>query len=267
MDKEFQSSVGDALAAGSAIGDAKINGRAVVVPAGYKLESTETFQDLPMRARGTAVMLDAKSFAQYVKDLANASTRIYYRVDPPGFTAVFNDDIRNTGNWRDHQAVYSCPMSAEWKAWKEKSGTWMNQEDFAMFIHRNNLDCMLPEPAAMLEISRELTAKKKVNFASSIRLSDGSNQFTYEEEVSGTTQKGKLTVPELFTIAIPVLHGGDPYKIDCDFRYRIQDGGTLVMQYEIVRPHKILEAAFNDVHQQLAAVMEMSMVHGVPPKV
>lgn len=84
----------------------------------------------------------------------------------------------------------------------------MNQADFARFIEDNAPDIASPPAADMIEISRSLEAKKKVNFASAIRLDNGKTEFTYEEDIEGTAAKGRLQVPQVFTIGIPVPEGG-----------------------------------------------------------
>lgn len=84
----------------------------------------------------------------------------------------------------------------------------MQQAEFAEFIERNLPDIVEPVGADMLEISRSLQAKKKVSFASGIRLANGQTELTYEEDIQGTAAKGKLQIPEIFKIGIKVIEGG-----------------------------------------------------------
>lgn len=116
----------------------------------------------------------------------------------------------------------------------------------------------------MLEISRSLEAKKKVNFASGLRLSNGQNELTYDEQISGTAAKGKLNVPELFTIGIPVLEGGIKYAVEARLRYRIADGGRLTMWFELVRPHKIVEDAVLAVWKEIEDKTGLMIFNGKP---
>lgn len=221
-----------------------------VLPEGYNVHDLETFLEKPARKRGNAVLRDTKSFVRYVIEEASKDSRIYGSYNPPGFTAVFNDTRQGPG-WRDHTATYSCPVSVEWQTWKANNGKQMTQEQFAQFIEDNLPDIATPPAADMLEISRTLEAKKKVNFASGIRLSNGQNELTYEEQISGTAAKGKLTVPEEFTIGLPVLEGGPRYAVTARLRYRIGDGGKMAMWFDLVRPHKIIEDAIREVWTQI----------------
>ncbi len=177
--------------------------------------------------------------------------------------AVFNDNAdSHIAGWQDHSAKYSCPLSPEWKTWTASSGKQMSQADFAAFIE-NNLPDIAKLPAAdMLEISRSLEAKKKVNFASGIRLSNGQNELTYEEEITGTAQKGQLNVPEEFTIGIAVLEGGVSYAVQARLRYRIADSGKLTMWFELIRPHKVVEDAAREVWAQIEAGTELAVFNG-----
>lgn len=233
----------------------------VIVPDDHSVEVLERCLDVPTRKRGTVTLRDAASFISMVNAEKSGSTRIYGNYEKPGFVAVFNDHGFGPG-WQDHRAVFSCPLSVEWKAWTGQDGQRMTQEQFAQFIENNLPDIAQPPAADMLEVSRTLEAKKKVNFASGIRLANGQNQLTYEEEISGTAAKGQLQVPEEFIIGIPVLEGGIKYAVTSRLRYRILDGGKMQMWYELVRPHKIIEDAVKEVWSQIAQETGVPMFNG-----
>lgn len=224
-----------------------------VIPDDYGIHDLESKLPAPMRKKGSLKLAAAASFIALVNAEKTASTRLYATVNPPSFSAIFNDHTAETGpGWRDYEASYACPLSVEWKTWLALSGKQQTQEAFAQFIEANLPDIATPPAADMLEISRSLEAKKKVNFASGIRLSNGQNELTYEEEISGTASKGKLSVPEIFTIGIPVLEGGPRYQVEARLRYRIGDAGKLAIWYELVRPHKIIEHASEEVAALIA---------------
>ena len=233
----------------------------IVLPAGATTQDLSEYLLTPVRKKASVKLRDLKSFTDYVNAEKTPDTRIYGSYTPPGFTAVINDHGADAG-WRDYTVGYVCPLAAEWSTWKGKSGTLMNQEQFAQFIEDNLPDIAIPAAADMLEISRSLEAKKKVNFASGIRLSNGQNELTYEEEISGTANKGKLQVPEEFTIGIPVLEGGLKYAVPCRLRYRIADAGKLTMWFEMIRPHKILEDAVKAVWTEIEQKTELSIFNG-----
>ena len=258
---EQQNDTQAAISAGMALSGIKQTEQGIplaVLPEGARVETLEHLMPEPPRRKGKATLHDTDSFIKYVNFERTDETRIYCTMEPPSFTAVFNDGA----GWKDHRATYPCPVSKEWSIWNGQSGKAMGQEQFAQFIENNLPDVANPPAAEMLEISRSLEAKKKVNFASGIRLSNSQNELTYEEEISGTAAKGKLQVPETFTIGIPVFEGGERYAVDARLRYRIAEAGKLTMWYELVRPHKILEDALANVRKQIAEQTTVPIFNG-----
>lgn len=223
----------------------------VIAPAGYVVHDMEGSLPAPTRARGTTTLTDASSFIDYVGTLKSEQTRLYGQANPPKFTAVFNDH-GGTAGWQDHRAVYACPLSVEWREWTTKSGQSMTQEAFAKFIEDNTPDIVTPPAADMLEIARTLEAKKKVNFASGVRLDNGATEFTYEEDIQGTAAKGRLQVPQTFTIGVSVMENGPRYAVTARLRYRIGDKGALSLWFDLERPHKIVEDAAREAREQIA---------------
>lgn len=237
-----------AMGAGLAEHEMIGNTPTAVLPQGFQRVSLEQYLPAPTRSRGHVTLRDMDSFISLVKQESKAEqTRIYGCYEPASFKAVFNDCFMDSPGWRDHTATFSCPQSIEWRTWLAKNKVKMTQADFTQFIEDNLPDIASPAAADMLEISRTLEAKKKVNFASGIRLSNGQNELTYEEEISGTAAKGKLSIPEIFTIGIPVLEGGTKYGVECRLRYRIEDGGKMNMWFDMLRPHKVVEDAIKQV--------------------
>ncbi|MBD9406236.1 YfdQ family protein [Acidovorax sp. ACV02] len=235
-----------------------------ILPEGYEFKELSHLLPAPTRKKGTTTLNDAESFIAVVNDQkAESRTRLFSTIDPPTFTAVFNH-IGAEAGWGDHRARYNAPLSPEWKAWNGMNGVHKSQVELAQFIENNLVDVVNPDGATLLEICRTLEAKKKVNFASAIRLSDGSHQFTYEEDVQGTAQKGQLKVPEEFIIGIPVFENGAKWQLNVRLRYRIQDGGRLTMWIELIRPHKTIEAAVAELRKQIADETKLPILNGTP---
>lgn len=253
-----------AMQLGAALCEPNIIGKTpvIVVPDDFKMLSLEAHLDTPTRKRGVTVLRDAASFIKLVTQEASLGSRIYGSSQPPKFVAVFNDGAGVEGpGWKDHRAVFDCPLSVEWKTWTDSNKKTMSQADFAQFIEDNVPDIVSPPAAAMLEISRTLEAKKKVEFASGIRLSNGQQELTYNEEIKGTAGKGKLEIPEIFSIGISVIEGGPRYQVECRLRYRIGDG-SLLMWFDMLRPHKIVEDAVKDVWDQIQSQTGVDILNG-----
>lgn len=237
---------------------------AFILPEGYTLETLESTLAAPVRKQGLTVLNDAESFIAVVNDQkTNDGTRLFSTVNPPTFTAVFNHHGSVPG-WCDHRAGYNAPLSPEWQAWIKIDNRPMGQVELAQFMENNLVDVVEPDGATLLEICRTLEAKKKVNFASAVRLSDGSNQFTYEEDVQGSAQKGQLQIPEMFAIGIPVFENGEKWRVDVRLRYRIQEGGRLSMWIELIRPHKVIDQAVKELRERITTETGLPILNGAP---
>lgn len=247
----------------------------VVLPEGFKTENLEKLLAAPTRKRGITNLNDAESFIAVVLDQKNENTRLFSTISPPTFTAVFNHHAAAAG-WGDHKAKYDAPISPEWNAWVTADKKSMNQVDMAQFLESNMVDVVFivkdpatqepgsPDGATLLEICRTLAAKKDVEFKSAVRLGDGSTQFTYNEEVRGTAANGTLEIPEQFSIGVPVFENGEKYRQDVRFRYRIKEGGQLIMWLELIRPHKVIEDAVKQLRAQIAEKTGLSVLNGAP---
>ncbi|MGJ8524300.1 hypothetical protein LMG33818_000008 [Halomonadaceae bacterium LMG 33818] len=224
---------------------------AIILPDGYHVEDLEEFKESPRRVSGRIELIEASSFVKYVKRYASESTIIKADVNRERFVSVFDyhKDADSAG-WEGHIATYDCPVSEQWKRWTGKNGEKMTQQSFAEFIEANQLDIQTykdegPSSLQMLEVSRNLQANKKVQFKSSIDLSNGDVGFEYQattEGVSGSA-KGKIDVPKEFFIIIPVYEGDAAYPIKARLRYRISDG-VLALWYELVEPKDVQRDAF-----------------------
>lgn len=92
----------------------------------------------------------------------------------------------------------------------------------------------------------------------------GQVDFVFQEEIQGSAgAKGHIKVPERFYIGIPVFEGGAPYRIECKLRYRLKDG-ALSMWFDLVRDHKVQEAAFMDIWKEIAEGTSTTIWRGVP---
>jgi uncharacterized protein YfdQ (DUF2303 family) len=261
----------EALAAGSALANVRdVEGMPfVVVPEDYRVHELTSALPAPTRHKGTAELLDAASFVEYVVQFKEGGvTRLYFRTEPkPQFVAVLNDSDASKPAWGDFRAIYNAPLSKEWVTWTGSDGKPMNQEEFALHIERNLPDIYSPAAADMLEIAQTFQAKKGVDFASGTRLSNGQVQFKFEETVQAKAgEKGQFEVPEQIELVIPVFEGstiGD--RLVAKFRYRI-DGGKLRMWYELDRPHKVLDAAVADLRKQIEEGVGIAALKGIPPQ-
>lgn len=234
-----------------------------LLPDSVSIKDLEHLLPNPTRTRQKLTVLDAESFIAYVNRFADGATAVFCN-GPEGrtFSAVIDYHQPTSPAWRDHIATYRCPTTIEWGRWKETDRKRMDQATFAEFIEENVKDITQreneandPSAADMLEISRTLEAKKNITFRQGTRLDNGQVQLTYNEEIDGRAgEAGQLRIPEQFFIAVKPFLGGDAFCVPARFRYRILEG-RLQMWFELVRPDKVLEEAYNAVRQKIQSAI------------
>ena len=238
----------------------------MTVPDGYRIEDIETYLPAPARMRGTILCETPDAFVSY-----------FNRFHSQGVSMAFSstEDFRVKGilDWHsisgnapgfgDHTVVYAAPRSPEWGVWMARNEEPYSQADFSQFVEDNVKDIRVPAGADVLEVARQLEVKKSVEFASALRLSDGQREFTYNEEVNGTTHRGQMKVPEEFVLGIPVFLGGELYEVTARLRYRI-DHGKLRIWYNLLNPHLIEQDAFSGVVGKIAEGIGAEVLMGMP---
>ncbi len=140
----------------------------------------------------------------------------------------------------------------------------MSQEEFARFLEDNAPDLLSPDPASMIEIARSMTAKMEINVESAVRTNKGAI-FKYNEVVKagGLGPAGEFSVPDEFTIQIPVYLGDVPVPIRARLRYQI-GGGKLTMWYDLWRCASIERSAFKALRLAITDATDAVILSGNP---
>jgi len=163
--------------------------------------------------------------------------------------------------WRQFRVEFAVPASREWKIWTGKDRKALNQLEFAELIEDNLPDIVTPDGSTMLSVALNFEASKEGNFVSAARLQDGSTNFVWKEDVNATGNK--IAMPSQITLEIPVFENGQPLPVDARIKYRVKDG-NLTIWYELVRPHKVLEAAFRSIWSQIEEQTQTTILLGSP---
>jgi uncharacterized protein YfdQ (DUF2303 family) len=241
----------------------------VVVPEGYKVEHVFERDENPARAIGTVKMRDANSFVNYFNRQKRAESLIYASLDPAKILGViddhraYNTEFTNEdgANWRAYRVEFAVPASREWKVWTGKDRKALNQLEFAELIEDNLPDIVTPDGSTMLSVALNFEASKEGNFVSAARLQDGSTNFVWKEDINATGNK--IAMPSQITLEIPVFENGQPSPVEARIKYRVKDG-NLTIWYELVRPHKVLEAAFRSIWSQIEEQTQTTILLGSP---
>ncbi|WP_411197273.1 YfdQ family protein [Klebsiella variicola] len=236
----------------------------VVVPEGFDVKSLESLQVAPSRIRQITNLISPGSLIAYIQRFRDARSVVFADKTKTQIVAVLDfHQNAEAPHWGMHKAVYNCPFSDEWKAWTAADSNKMNQIDFAEFLE-NNIQNVAPvgdnysgpSGTELLEMVLAFQETRKVEFKSVKRLQDGTCQFQYSDDKSGS---GNTKIPEKISLAIAPFHNGAPYQIDARIRYRLRDG-QLVLWYELIEPKKIVEHAF----QEIVTDMENQLGEDLP---
>jgi uncharacterized protein YfdQ (DUF2303 family) len=232
----------------------------VVVPGGWELKYPAV-PEFPRRIAQRVELHDATSFSAYVKEFAQESATVFFDEEKRTFLAILDYHGGGSGTasgekprWCDHVATFVARTTPEWDLWSGRNQKPFGQVEFATFLEDNMLEVVEPAGAELLEIARTLETKQDVAYSSGIRLDNGAARIHYDEVIKGTanTQAGIVEIPTQFTLQMQVIRGGSAFRFPARLKYRIKDR-ALILWYEIVRPHKILEQALNET---VAAIQE-----------
>lgn len=208
--------------------------RHILVPDGFRLEAAHDPYALPPHIVKTAVVVDQRaSLSAYVNRFSDIRSILIADYDACSIKAVLdwhfdNDVIASLDPQpREHTCTLELRPSEEFKRWAEMENSFHGQAEFAAFLEENAVDVIDPEPAVLIEISRDLEGTQGVTFKSSTRLENGDRSFVYETE---TRAKGDIKVPREFVLSIPLYEGEEPVPLRCAFRWRI-NGGQLQMGF------------------------------------
>lgn len=210
--------------------------RHILVPDGFRLEAAHDPHALPPHIVKTAVVVDQRaSLSAYLNRFSDVRSILIADYDAGSIKAVLDWHFDNAvvegasldPQPREHTCTLKLRPSEEFKRWAEMENSFHGQAEFAAFLEENAVDVIDPEPAVLIEISRDLEGTQGVTFKSSTRLENGDRSFVYETE---TRAKGDIKVPREFVLSIPLYDGEEPVPLRCAFRWRI-NGGQLQMGF------------------------------------
>lgn len=196
------------------------------VPEGYKLQDISDPLRLPDRIRQHVTLDDRQSLTAFVNRFQSDDAVLIADFDALTIRAQI-DFHTAAGEPRacEFKADLVLRKSEEFQRWDKVEGELHEQGSFAEFLEENAVDIVSPEPAVMIEISRDLEATQDVAFKSAARPESGDRAFVYETE---TRTKGELKVPREFAISIPIYQGEPPEILRARFRFRVSPKGLML---------------------------------------
>lgn len=242
----------------------------IVTPDEYTLHdvtsAVEKWRPEPNRKAGTVQLYDVPSLVQLMQDQGRAGFGYGYAdVDARTITVVFNDQKNEQlPGWRDHRAVFTAQFTPEFKMWMARNKQPMNQTEFSEFIEDNFADIDGAEAANLQKVALTIVATTGIEFKSARRLENGQNQLTYNEVIDAKAgDNGTLTIPQKFHLGLRIFANGGGYALTARLKYRLTGGGVK-FNYEIERPERAVEDAFNGYVEKVRTESGYTVLLGMP---
>ena len=239
-----------------------------LVPEGFSVQNLDDLifnrhAKAPERIMQKVGVLDPESFIEYYNLFADENSRTFAYEPECTVTTILDYHGAKEGGprWGDHQIKLTLRKSPEWERWTGKNNHRFTQQEFAEFLEQNSVDITTPAPAAMMEVARDLDATTEVQFGAGLRMNNGQVRFKYTEVTTATVGGDAVTVPERFTLGLPVFVGGQRIAMEALMRFRVKDG-HLILFYALIRPEEVLRQAFLAARDQIATALKIVVVNG-----
>ena len=230
----------------------------------------DEYLETPRRKKGTIVVRNVESFLFYYgKHKVNGQSEIYAEPDIVTVTGVLNAYASEQTDWRDHRVRLSLQHSPEWVAWTGNNKRLLPQVDFCEFLEEHIADVTKStggaSAAALMEFATNFSAQRTLTFQSSARLSNGTTQFQYIENVDGQggQKAGEAAMPAGFMLRIAPFVGADPVEMHARLRHRIVNR-SLALQYLLDDPSGILRESMMGVMGKIAEETGDTVMTGSP---
>lgn len=242
----------------------------VLVPEGFSRETIEPVDRALPEDIIQAVEVDtSESLIKYVELFRETDTRLFVSRTVPSMTAVFNyhsasdapEKMSNAPRYCSHKVVWKLPASLQYRRWSELARYQHSQTKILEFFEENGEDVINPSGAQMFEMLGKVSSRKKTEFISGFRLSDGSVEVAFKEEGEATAGIKRENLPSEFNIGIPIFVDGPTYEVRVMLRYRI-DEGKLAFQVVLHRIEILVDDAIKDEVSRIESATSLEAIFG-----
>jgi uncharacterized protein YfdQ (DUF2303 family) len=162
-----------------------------------------------------------------------------------------------------HTATLVLPKSEEWRIWTEADAKGlMEQLAFARFLEENGGDVVAPAGADLLEICRDLQAKRSVNFTKAVRTNSDNESFEYTDKTD-LSDKGGIEVPTRFELKLPVYFGEQTTQLFAYLRWAIDtEKGGLKIGVKLSRAEYVRQAWFKQIVTEVGSRTGCTVIYG-----
>lgn len=265
---------------------------ALLIPEGFRAASIKGLLDeyltAPERRQGVARLTSLDSLIAHVNRFKDADSALFADENESNPSIVAVLDYHRAGaegapRFGRHRALYSFPLSEEFKAWKQMDEEVFGVGDFAEFLEAHILEIGVPYDVVpgstadkvaqqldiqyasanrLMSLSKGLTIRSEEHLVDIVNNQSGETQMVFTEK--HTDEKGSpLSIPGGFLVSIPVFRGDPPYLIPAQLRYRKQ-GKVVTWFYKLYRLDVVFHHAIQLACERAQKATELPLFYGLP---
>jgi hypothetical protein len=199
------------------------------VPNDFRLQQVEDRSLLPVRPAQRVTVDNRQSLTAYANRFRSPLSILIADFDALTISARLDwhpdNEHQDFGSAQadSHNVTLKLRASEEFARWDQMAGKLHPQDEFAKFIEENSVDVVMPDAAAMIELSRDFEAQGGSIFKSSVRLQNGDRALRYETE---TKALNDIVIPDRFILRIPIYLGEEPLDLQARFRWKGNANGV-----------------------------------------
>lgn len=220
----------------------------------------------PRRCRGTATFDQADSLVCWVGDQQDETNvrDLYADHATLGVTVILNPCRPGVPSWEDERGHLKLGWHPSWARWRQLDGAIIDQSTFAHHVQVAAADIASPPALDMLEVAETLTLNVGAKVSSAVRQRDGQRHLIFDETVEASAGvEREVTIPETFTLRVPIFVGETPVEVVCRLLYRKIEG-TVRFIVQIVDRDQVERDAFEAVALRVAEQLETHAMFGRP---
>lgn len=210
-------------------------------------------RQMPVRIKARPRLGDQESFCAYVSKYKTDDTAVFCDYARSMFFAVIDYHAPNEAMFCDHTVVFQLTPSEESQRWGNVDKKLLPQEEFARFLEENIPDIVRPDGADLLEMARDLSARRTVNWRRAVRASNGDEEFEFNESTEAESRQGKgsVKVPTNLALKIPLFFNSEATELLAFLRWRLIDQ-KLLLGVELHRPVFVRQAVLKKIGAEIA---------------
>ncbi len=237
---------------------------------GTSITGVEEYAVKPYRVKAKQSFASLAAFMAYINAFKQETTAIIGSTSENGMKANFEaimdyhgrptdkpadaDAVVGRGEaspeWADHRALFDAPLDPDFKAWLGIDGREMDQAEMYAWCVDYQANFITPHSATVLAVVGHLKIVGELDASSNVQ---GGGVDTLIRETmklkSGHSSDGVNPddLPEVWEVSLPVFKGM-PARYVLPFRllWRKCPRHGAQLRFKLVRPHLLIEAAFND---------------------